>query len=85
MRADAEALGVDTGLLLSRETPLVHVLNVSGERVGERVRALLLLARGGRASSWPAWRHCCSASRRRRRFCGSGWRSAAGTSWSRAR
>ena len=30
MRADAEALGVDTGLLLSRETPLVHVLNVSG-------------------------------------------------------
>ena len=46
MRADAEALGVDTGLLLSRETPLVHVLNVSGERVGERVRALLLLAEG---------------------------------------
>ena len=46
MHADAEALGAPAALLLPRETPLTHVLNVSGERAGQRVRALLCLAEG---------------------------------------
>ena len=46
MRADAEALGVAASQLLQRETPLVRVMNASGERAGERVRALMQLATG---------------------------------------
>ena len=46
MRADVEALGVPAALLLPREIPLTHVLNISGERAGERVRALMQLSSG---------------------------------------
>ncbi|MEG1755325.1 MAG: transcription-repair coupling factor [Clostridia bacterium] len=49
LRDDARLMGVETALLLPRETPLTYVRAASGERESDRIQALTLLVRNERA------------------------------------